>query len=255
MNNNRKNQKCLVIIPAYNEGKRIGPIVNTVQSLNLVDEILVVDDCSIDDTAEVARKAGATVISLVANLGYGAALQTGYKYSYENDFDITVQMDGDGQHDPNYIENLIRTLRNTDCNVVIGSRFLGHLRSYKAPMVRKIGMRFFRFLIYIFIKKNITDPTSGYQALDRDVIKLFARGNLYPSDYPDADIIILLNNVGFKIAEIPVIMYEDDSGKSMHSGVRPLFYVVKMFLSIFTVLFGQHRTFLRRTQKCLSKQE
>ena len=242
-----KNKKrCLVIIPAFNEASGIKDVIQTVKSVELVDEVVVLDDCSTDATAEIAKEAGADVISIVLNLGYGAALQTGYKYSYENNYDITVQLDGDGQHDPSYIKDLVDTMNNEKCNVVIGSRFLSREKKYKAPRVRKIGMKLFQMLIFMFIKKSITDPTSGYQALDRNVIRFFAKGNVYPSDYPDADMIILLHNVGFKIIEIPVVMYENDSGKSIHSGFRPVYYVIKMFLSIFAVLFGQHRTFLRR---------
>jgi len=244
-------KRCLVIIPAYNEEMRIGDVIAAARAVDRVDEVVVIDDCSSDHTAEIARKAGATVVSLVVNLGYGAALHTGYKYSYDHGYDVTVQIDGDGQHDPRYIQSLIEALESKRCDVVVGSRFLGSMRKYDAPLFRRVGMRFFSFLIYLFTKNEITDPTSGYQALNRNVIELFARGNLYPSDYPDADVIILLNNMGFKIMEIPVVMYENKTGQSMHSGLKPLYYVVKMLLSIFTVLFGKHRTFLRRTHPCL----
>ena len=138
MNNYTKKPKCLVIIPAYNEEKNIGKVIDAVKSLNRVDEIVVIDDCSIDGTADVARKAGAKVISLIANLGYGAALQTGYKYAYENDFDITVQLDGDGQHDPKYIEALIHQLQHSENDVVIGSRFLNPVREYRPSRIRKM---------------------------------------------------------------------------------------------------------------------
>ncbi|MCJ7813528.1 glycosyltransferase family 2 protein, partial [bacterium] len=231
--------------PAYNEEAKIVQVIEGVRSIGFVDEIVVIDDGSEDQTAVKARDAGATVIPLVVHLGYGAALQTGYKYAFERGVDGVVQIDGDGQHDPKFINNLIEKIENGCCDVVIGSRFLGEYQCYHAVWVRRMGMRFFQFLIFLFIKEKFTDPTSGYQALSRRVIEFFAMSNYYPPDYPDADMIILLHNLGFKTEEIPVIMYESQTGKSMHSGLKPLFYIVKMMLSIFSVLFGQHRTFLR----------
>lgn len=239
-------KKHITIVPAYNEEMKIAEVVEGIRSIGLVDEVVVIDDGSEDQTVTKARAAGATVIPLVVHLGYGAALQTGYKYAYDHDFDVAVQIDGDGQHDPKYIQDLIAKIERDRCDVVIGSRFLGGPRHYRATWLRRIGMRFFQLLIFLFIKKKFTDPTSGYQALNRSVIEFFAESNYYPPDYPDADIIILLHNLGFKTVEIPVVMYESQTGKSMHSGFKPLYYIVKMMLSIFSVLFGQHRTFLRK---------
>jgi len=239
-------KKYITIIPAYNEEKKIAEVIEGIRLVDLVDEVVVIDDGSEDLTVMRARETGATVIPLIVHLGYGAALQTGYKYAFDHGVDVVVQIDADGQHDPKYIRDLIDTIEKSQFDVVIGSRFLGGLQNYRAAWLRRIGMRFFQFLIFLFIRKKFTDPTSGYQALNRSVIEFFARSNYYPPDYPDADVIILLHNLGFKTVEIPVIMYEDQTGKSMHSGLRPLYYVVKMMLSIFSVLFGQHRTFLRK---------
>jgi len=243
-------KRCLAIIPAFNEEKNIAAVIRKVKSGNSVDDILVVDDCSNDRTAAVAVQAGARVVTLLSNLGYGAAVETGYKYANEHGYDTVVQLDGDGQHEPGCISDLLQALHAVPADVVIGSRFLGKSSHYRPPLARRIGMRFFRLLIRMFIHKTITDPTSGFQALNRNVIQFLVKNNLYPSDYPDADIIILLNNVGFRITEIPVVMYESTTGKSIHSGFKPLFYMVKMLLSIFSVLFGKYRTFLRRTDSC-----
>ncbi len=239
-------KKYITIIPAYNEEMKIAEVIEGIRSVDLVDEIVVIDDGSDDQTVMRAREAGATVIPLIVHLGYGAALQTGYKYAFDHGVDALVQIDGDGQHDPKYIKDMVDTIEKSRFDVVIGSRFLGSFQNYHAAWMRRIGMRFFQFLIFLFIKKRFTDPTSGYQALNRNVIEFFAKSNFYPPDYPDADVIILLHNLGFQTTEIPVIMYEDQTGKSMHSGLRPLYYVIKMMLSIFSVLFGQHRTFLRK---------
>jgi glycosyltransferase involved in cell wall biosynthesis len=238
--------KVIIVIPAYNEENVIAKTLRSIKEQNKTFEIVVIDDGSADETAEIARREGAIVVSLINNLGYGAAVETGYKYAFYNGYDIVVQIDADGQHDPRYIAKLLAALEEQQCDVVIGSRFYKNVGQYKAPLARRIGMLLFQYLILIFTKKRITDPTSGFIALRRQVLEFFIKGNLYPNDYPDADVIILLNNAGFKINEIPVVMYENTTGKSMHSGWKPIYYVIKMFLSIFIVLFGKHRTFLRR---------
>ncbi|MBN2030711.1 glycosyltransferase family 2 protein [bacterium] len=239
-------KKYITIIPAFNEEAKIAEVVQKIRSMDIIDEVVVIDDGSDDRTIIKARDAGATVIPLIVHLGYGAALQTGYKYAHNHHCDAVVQIDGDGQHDPQYISDFIVKIEKDGYDVVIGSRFLGGHRHYRVALTRRIGMRFFQFLILLFIRKRFTDPTSGFQALHKNVIDFFAKSNYYPPDYPDADMILLLYNLGFKIVEIPVVMYESQTGKSMHSGLRPLYYMVKMMLSIFSVLFGQHRTFLRK---------
>lgn len=229
--------KIAVLIPAFNEARSIQRVVNSIRNTKPEVDIVVINDGSSDETAKLAAQAGATVLSLPVNLGYGAALQTGYKYALINNYDYTIQIDGDGQHDPKFIDELIAELKN-GADVAIGSRFLGNLGKYDNPALRQIGMMFFRFLIYLFIKRRITDPTSGFQALNRDVVAFFARSKQYPSDFPDADIIILLHYSGFKVAEVPVVMYNSETGKSMHSGFKPIYYIIKMLLSIYAVLFG-----------------
>jgi glycosyltransferase involved in cell wall biosynthesis len=243
-------KRCLVIIPAFNEEQNIKAVIQHVKAQPFPKDVLVVDDCSSDQTATVAKKVGAKVVSLICNLGYGAAVETGYKYAMENNYGIVVQLDGDGQHEPRCISDLIHALHHQRADVVIGSRFLGKNSCYRPTLLRKIGMRFFQWVIRLCIHETITDPTSGYQALDKRVVRFFVENNLYPTDYPDADIILLLHNVGFKIVEVPVVMYQSTTGKSMHSGFKPLYYMIKMLLSIFSVQFGAYRTFLRREKPC-----
>lgn len=232
--------KVAVLIPAYNEAESIERVVKAIRKTNSDFDIIVIDDGSSDDTAELAEKAGAMVLSLAVNMGYGAALQTGYKYALKHNYDYTVQIDGDGQHDPKFIDQLLDTLKNGS-DVAIGSRFMGNLGNYKNPALRQIGMMFFRFLIYVFIKIKITDPTSGFQALNKQVIRFFAKSKQYPTDFPDADVIILLHYAGFQVSEIPVVMYNNETGKSMHSGFKPIYYIIKMLLSIYAVLFGNDK--------------
>ncbi|MCZ6702380.1 MAG: glycosyltransferase family 2 protein [Ignavibacteria bacterium] len=237
----KNDKKIAVLVPALNEAGSIEQVVMGIKESNPDYDVVVIDDGSTDDTAEIAEKAGATVLSLAVNLGYGAALQTGYKYALLHGYDYTVQIDGDGQHDPKYIDRLV-SLLNNGADVAIGSRFLGNLDNYDNPTLRQIGMTFFRFLIYLFIRQKISDPTSGFQALNGQVIKFFAKSKQYPSDFPDADIIILLHYAGFRISETPVIMYRNGTGKSMHSGFKPIYYIIKMLLSIYAVLFGNKKS-------------
>lgn len=232
-------KKIAVLVPAFNEAGSIERVVKRINELNPGVDVVVINDGSADNTAQLAEDAGAIVLSLTVNLGYGAALQTGYKYALMNEYDCTIQIDGDGQHDPKYIREMIAELeQGTD--VVIGSRFLG-VGKYENPAARQVGMFFFRSLIYLFIRKRFTDPTSGYQALSRRVIEFYAITKQFPADFPDADIIILLHYAGFRVKEIPVEMYRSETGKSMHSGWKPLFYIVKMLLAIYAVLFGNDK--------------
>lgn len=223
----------LIIIPAYNEEANIASVIKGIWKVNPNIDILVIDDASSDQTAQVASKAGAIVVSHVLNTGYGGALQTGYRYAAANGYRILVQIDGDGQHDPGFIPKMVALVESKKADLVIGSRFLEKSLSYKVPISRRFGMKLFQSIIYILTRQNISDPTSGYQAMSRDVFRFFAQGNIFPSDYPDADVIVLLISLGFKITEIPVVMYENATGKSMHSGFKPIFYVIKMLLSLF----------------------
>jgi glycosyltransferase involved in cell wall biosynthesis len=233
------NDRIAVLVPAFNESQSIERVVRNINDSNPQVDVIVINDGSADDTASLAEKAGATVLSLPVNLGYGAALQTGYKYALMHDYGYTVQIDGDGQHDPKFIPEMINKLRN-GTDVVIGSRFLG-VGDYDNPALRQIGMTFFRFLIYLFIRRRVTDPTSGFQAMKRDVFEFFARSKQFPSDFPDADIIILLHYAGYRVEEMPVVMYKSETGKSMHSGWKPIYYIIKMLLSIYAVLFGNEK--------------
>jgi len=202
-------------------------------------DIVVVDDASSDKTAAVARAAGAKVLALPFNTGYGVALQTGFKYAYKHSYDYAVQMDCDGQHDPASIRDLLGAVQGDDADVVIGSRFMGR-GDYRAPLLRRLGMKFFGTLASLLLRRRITDPTSGFQALNRHGIR-FNSSDYYPVDFPDADYIIMLHRAGLKVKEIPVAMHPSPPSKrSMHSGWRPVYYVFDMLLSMFVVLLRRH---------------
>jgi glycosyltransferase involved in cell wall biosynthesis len=235
-----KQPKTLIIIPAYNEGKNIGAVLEGIQNQSPGIPILVVNDGSSDNTEKVVLEHNTKVISLPYNSGYGIALQTGFLYAVKNDFSIVVQMDSDGQHDPANIKDLIEAVQKDDCDVVIGSRFLSK-DSYKSSLTRHAGMLLFGSIASLLCGQKVTDPTSGFQALKGHAIK-FAASDNYPPDYPDADFIILMNRCGFKVKEIAVTMHASPEKESMHHGHKTIYYVFKMFLSIFVTL-------LRKSQK------
>jgi glycosyltransferase involved in cell wall biosynthesis len=235
--------RILVLIPAYNEGARIADVVQNVHRVVPDYDILVVNDGSRDNTTAAAASAGAKVVSHPFNMGYGVAIQTGYKYANANGYDFLVQIDGDGQHDPAYIPKLLAPVMSAETDFAIGSRFL-EVESYEPSLARRIGMAFFRKIVSLITGTRITDSTSGYQAFNREVIRFFTT-EVFPCDYPDADMLITLHLAGFTIKELPVRMYPNVEGKSMHSGLKPLYYIFKMFLSIFVTLLRNRKLYRR----------
>jgi len=209
--------KTLVLIPAFNEGRNVAGVINKIISLGLEVDVAVVDDGSRDETASIARTAGAVVVSLPFNMGYGVAIQTGYKYALRNGYDCLVQIDADGQHDPVFIAKMLEPVERGEADFVLGSRFLGG-GEYRPSMPRRIGMVLFRSIVNVVTKADITDCTSGYQAFNREVIEFFTR-DIFPCDYPDADVLVSLYRARFRIKEVPVTMYASVDGKSMHSEV------------------------------------
>lgn len=230
----------LVIIPAYNEAGRIRSVVGGIQASVPEADILVIDDGSSDATSSEASKSGAMVISHPFNMGYGVTVQTGFKYARRYGYEYLVQIDGDGQHEPRNIPDLLAAVRDSDVDVAMGSRWLG-LAEYHGPLLRKFGKFFFGFMATLLTGRQVTDPTTGFQAMRRDVVTFFCT-DVYPVDYPDANVIIMLDRAGFRIREVPVVMYRDESGQSMHSGLlRPIFYGLKMMMSIGMTMLRRDR--------------
>jgi glycosyltransferase involved in cell wall biosynthesis len=223
----------VVLIPAYNEEGRISSTVTGIRKITEAD-IVVVDDGSKDNTAVEAEEAGAVVITLPFNLGYGAALQAGFKYALRKGYTFAVQMDADGQHDPSYIFQLLEVVRTDKVDVSIGSRFLGE-GDYTPTTFKKIGMIFFRLLASAITGQRITDPTSGFQALNKKTMQFYA-SEAFPVDFPDADVLVMLYKKGLRFKEVPVSMNQNTKEKTMHSGMVPLYYLFKMVLSIFVTL-------------------
>jgi glycosyltransferase involved in cell wall biosynthesis len=223
-------ERVLIAIPAFNESGRVGPVVRDVQSVLPGVDVLVIDDGSADTTAREAAEAGAIVISLPVNSGYGAALQTAYKFATRNDYAVLGQIDADGQHQAKYLVTMLEKLHAEAVDVVIGSRFLDRDGHYDTPLGRRAGIALFGRIATLATKQHVTDPTSGLQVMRTAVARFFCT-DVYPVDYPDVDILILLHRSGFKVCEVPVQM-RASVNVSMHSGHKSLYYIYKMFLSI-----------------------
>jgi glycosyltransferase involved in cell wall biosynthesis len=220
----------LIIIPCHNESAAIGGVVRRCRDMAPEFDVLVIDDGSSDDTVERALAQGATVVRHPFNMRYGAALQTGYRYAVRNGYQIVVQIDGDGQHDPADAPRLARPIIDGQADLVLGSRFHPG-GTYRMSALRRIGVLWFRTLLKALASLDLSDPTSGLQALSRPVLDLYA-SNVFPIDYPDADVLLLLHRNGYRIVEIPVQMDDRPQSPSMHTHLTVAYYVYKMTLAI-----------------------
>lgn len=220
--------KILIIIPAYNEAKNIGPVLKDLKKEAQYADVLVVNDHSTDDTQTIVEENGVKCITNIFNMHYAWTIQTGIKYAQHNSYDYAIFMDADGQHLPSETAKLYETILNTKSDIVIGSRYLKKT-GYKCPLFRRIGTKFFEIIVKLFTGKKIADPLSGFQCIDKRVIDFWAKPGNYP-EYPDASLIIEMILRGYKITEIPVKMKNRENGASMHSGIwKPLKYMVTQF--------------------------
>lgn len=221
--------KTLVIIPAYNEAPNI---VHTVESLKAACpdvDYVVVNDCSGDDTAKICEEHGYTYLNLPINLGIGGGMQTGYRYAAENGYDIAIQMDGDGQHNAEYIPDLIALIEKGAADLVIGSRFINK-EGFQTSGMRRAGINILNTVLWLCGHVRVTDATSGFRAASRGVITFFAHN--YAQDYPEPESIIAVNASGFKVKEVPVIMNERTAGVSSISPWKSVYYMIKVTLAI-----------------------
>ncbi len=227
-------KKILIIIPAYNEEKSVGKVVEEVNRHLPQADVLVVNDGSGDLTSDKAKIAGATVLELPFNLGIGGAMQAGYKYAYKKGYEIAIQVDGDGQHDPREIPKLLRALEGVGVDVAIGSRFIGD-SEYKASMMRRLGILILSKAISMVVGQRLTDPTSGFRAANRRAIQLFSAN--YPQDYPEPEAMVLVHQCGLKMKEVPARINQRYSGESSITKIRCIYYMVKVLLAIFVDCF------------------
>lgn len=221
--------KVLIIIPAYNEGKSILNTIKDLKKTNVDIDYVIINDGSKDDTKIICKNNELNFIDLPNNLGIGGAVQTGYMYAENNNYDIAIQFDGDGQHDSTYIKDLIEKI-NEGANLVIGSRYIEELSEFKSTPLRRFGKNILSLLIKTFTGKKIYDPTSGFRAADKKIISIFAKK--YPSDYPEPDTIVEIIKKGYVVEEIPVKMRERKEGKSSIGAFKSIYYMIKVSISI-----------------------
>jgi hypothetical protein len=222
--------RILAVVPAYNEAGAVGRVVDELRAYDQGLDVVVVDDASTDDTAAVAEAHGARVLTLPFNVGIGGAVQTGFRYALERDYEIAVRLDGDGQHDAAELPKLLAPLRQGEADLVIGSRFVGPEGSYRPPLARRIGIRVFARLVSLLGGQRVTDTTSGFLALDRVGIELFA--SEYPHDYPEVEATLVALRSGLRLTQVQVDMRERETGTSSITFVRSLYYVVKVTLAV-----------------------
>jgi glycosyltransferase involved in cell wall biosynthesis len=220
---------CLILIPAYNEEKAIGFVIQEVREKLGNVPILVVDDCSTDATLTIARQAGADVLSLPFHLGLGGAVQAGYRLAYELGYSFVVRIDGDGQHDPSDVPEILKALRESGCQMVIGSRFLNSDHPHTS-LVRRIGTGFFRLVLRPILGKQVRDPTSGFVGVNRQALEVFSRS--FPLEYPEIEALVVLQRRAFQFVEVPVRMRPRRAGRSTITALKSVYYIVHVLLGV-----------------------
>ena len=221
--------KKLIIIPAFNEEANIEKTVRAILRDAPDFDYVVINDCSTDQTRKICEEHGFNIVNLPINLGIGGAVQTGYKYAYENGYDVAVQVDGDGQHDPEFLNKMAEHLMDRHLDMVIGSRFI-EKKGFQSSKMRRVGIIFFSKLIKLLTGILITDPTSGLRMVGRNVMALCAVD--YPRDYPEPESVVAVLRRRMKVEEIPVIMHEREGGISSISLKKSVYYMIKVTLAI-----------------------
>ena len=221
--------KVLIIVPAFNEAGSIENVVSTIKTKCPEYDYLIVNDGSMDETAQICKDKRFNFVSLPQNLGIGGAVQTGYKYALENDYDIAVQTDGDGQHDVSYIKNMLEVMKNEQADIVIGSRFINK-EGFQSSALRRMGIVFLSGLIKLCTGVRVKDVTSGFRLVNRKFIKIYASD--YPRDYPEPEAIVSAVMHYGKIKEVPVIMNERMAGESSINPMKSIYYMIKVSLAI-----------------------
>jgi glycosyltransferase involved in cell wall biosynthesis len=226
----------IAIVPARDEANAIGAVLEELRAFDPAMDVVVVDDGSVDETAAVARAHGAAVVRLPFNLGIGGAVQTGFKFALEGGYDEAVRLDGDGQHLPSEVPKLLAPLAAGEVDIVVGSRFApGGNGDYRPPLARRAGIRFFAGIVSLLVGQRVTDTTSGFQALNRRGIALFAAD--YPHDYPEVEATVMVHKHRLRLCEVPVRMVEREHGRSSINALRSIYYMIKVTLALFVSLF------------------
>ncbi len=225
----QEQMKKLIIIPAYNEAKNIKKVINNINDFASDFDYVIINDCSTDNTKEICNKENFHVINLPTNLGIGGGMQTGYIYAHENNYDIAVQLDGDGQHNAKYLNTMLDFLINENLDMVIGSRYIEG-RGFQSTYMRRFGGSILSLIIKFVSGTKIKDPTSGLRMVTRPIIKCFSK--YYPQDYPEPESIVNIVRMGYKVKEIPVEMLEREEGVSSINIFKSIYYMIKVSLAI-----------------------
>lgn len=223
--------EVLVLIPVYNESACIAGVLRELREVLPDCAVIVVDDCSQDDSADVAAREGAGVLRLPHHLGLGGAVQAGYKLAFELGYQIVVRIDGDGQHDPRDIERIHGTLRETGVQMVIGSRFLPGSSGYRTTFARGLVIQFFRLMLRPILGQAVRDPTSGFVGVNREALAVFSR--VFPLEYPEIEALVVLQRRAFRFREVPCTMRPRAAGKSTITLWRSMYYIVHVLLGVF----------------------
>ena len=229
----------VAIVPALNEELTVPRVIGELRAFDPGLVVVVVDDGSADRTAEVAAANGALVLRLPFNLGIGGAVQTGFRFAFEHGFDLAVRVDGDGQHDPAQLARILEPVLRGEADIAVGSRFAAESGDgYRSSRSRRIGIRLLATIVSWIVGQRVTDTTSGFQALNRRGITLFARD--YPHDYPEVEATVMVFRHRLRLAEVPVAMRERTGGKSSISALGSIYYMVKVLLALFVGLFRRN---------------
>ena len=256
----REQKEVLIIIPAYNEEKNITKVLDKLEQpeIQAFADVLVMNDASKDATNWVVKDRKHTLVSHVFNLGYGSALQLGYKYAIRRDYQYVIQMDADGQHDVCNVAEIYRELKKKDetgrtPDIVLASRFMPGSSDFETTAVKNFAYRLFRSMIKMVTGRKIADPTTGLQGLNRRTVLYYSQYGHFDDKYPDANMIMQMLLLGFQIREIPAVMHPRTRGFSMHSGIKPVIYMFRMFFSIMSVVF-RIKVFKLETEEKLSNE-
>lgn len=241
---NMREKEVLVIIPAYNEAANIGKVLDQLErpEISEIADVLVINDASVDSTNWLVKARGHAVVTHVFNLGYGSGIQLGYKYAVRRDYKYVIQMDADGQHDVCNIPVIYDRLRQKDedgryPDIVLGSRFMNGSADFSISIAKKIAFHLFRFMIEVAAGRKIADPTTGLQGLSRKAVLYYSKYNHFDDKYPDTNMIMQMILLKFKVVEVPAVMHPRTAGASMHSGLKPIWYMLRMFFSVLAVVF------------------
>jgi glycosyltransferase involved in cell wall biosynthesis len=229
--------KRIAVVPALNEEVTVGRVIDEIRGFDPGFDIVVVDDGSTDRTAGVAADRGVHVLRLPFNLGIGGAMQTGYRFAFEHGYDVAAQIDGDGQHDPSQLPAILAPVLAGEADVCVGSRFTGK-GAYRSSFTRRVGIRIFARVVSTIVRQRVTDTTSGFRAVNRKGIALFAAD--YPHDYPEVEATVMLVKHKLRLKEVPVEMRERGSGASSITALRSIYYMTKVLLAIFVGLFRRY---------------